>query len=191
MLYVVSGYMRTGTSMMMRALEAGGLNACYRQSRDVIKNRHGDEHYDPNIGGLYELERKDYQKLLFPRVYDGKLIKALGMGVPSMSPMLNGISVIFMRRDAEEVRQSFNAFFSKRISYTNFDIGMEDIISKIENRKDVRSLNVFWYRDVLKSPVCYFEKLINSGWPIDLEKAVAVVNSKLCRFKHEILVEGI
>ena len=80
-LYVVSGFMRTGTSMMMKALEAGGLDACYKQSREEMKNRYADEHYDPNIGGLYELERKDYQKPNFPRDYEGKLIKCLNKGI--------------------------------------------------------------------------------------------------------------
>ena len=76
-LYVVSGFMRTGTSMMMRALEAGGMNAAYRISREKMREHYADEFYDPNIGGLYELERKDYQSFYFPRQFEGKLIKAL------------------------------------------------------------------------------------------------------------------
>ena len=71
-LYVVSGFMRTGTSMMMKALEAGGLEACYRQSREEMRLRFADEHYDPNVGGLYELEREDYREKGFPRKYEGK-----------------------------------------------------------------------------------------------------------------------
>ena len=47
--------------MMMRALEAGGLNSVYNQSRDVMKDRFADESYDPNIGGLYELSRTEYR----------------------------------------------------------------------------------------------------------------------------------
>ena len=78
MIYVVSGFMRTGTSMMMKALEAGGMDASYKQSRDVMKDHYADEYYNPNIGGLYELEKQDYQKWDFPRDYEGKLIKALG-----------------------------------------------------------------------------------------------------------------
>jgi len=66
-LYVVSGFMRTGTSMMMRALENAGMNASYKQSRDEMKSRFADEFYDPNIGGLYELEREDYQKKTFQK----------------------------------------------------------------------------------------------------------------------------
>ena len=111
-LYVVSGFMRTGTSMMMKALEAGGMDACYRQSRDEMKNRFADEHYDPNIGGLYELERGDYQKPDFPKGYEGKLIKALNQGIPKMAVMPE-IRAVFMRRDAEEIRQSYMPFLGR------------------------------------------------------------------------------
>jgi len=75
MLCVVSGFMRTGTFMMMKALQAGGLDASYSQSRDTMKDRWKDEHYDPNIGGLYELNRKEYKQKNFPRQFDGRLIK--------------------------------------------------------------------------------------------------------------------
>lgn len=78
--YVIGGFMRSGTSMMMRALEAGGMEACYRKSRDQMKARYADDQYDPNAGGLYELERRDYRRPDFPIGYEGKLIKCLQRG---------------------------------------------------------------------------------------------------------------
>jgi len=45
-LYVVSGFMRTGTSMMMRALEAGGMDASYRQSRETMRQH---QYHDPGV----------------------------------------------------------------------------------------------------------------------------------------------
>ena len=48
-LYVVSGFMRTGTSMMMKALEAGGLKVKYKQSREEMRKSFADKYYDPNI----------------------------------------------------------------------------------------------------------------------------------------------
>ena len=113
--YVVSGFMRTGTSMMMRALESGGMTACYRQSRDEMRLRFADEHYDPNIGGLYELAPKDYQDKNFPEPYKGKLIKGLNFCVPRMKVMPDGIRVVLMLRDKEEIRQSYDAFFGKQL----------------------------------------------------------------------------
>lgn len=200
-LYVVSGFMRTGTSMMMKALEAGGLDAEYQQSRDVMKARFADEHYDPNIGGLYELERKDYLSPGFPKQYEGKLIKALNMEyqneggvVKSMKVMPNGIRVVFMKRDPEEIRQSFDAFFGRQLPEEQIETlaqRWETCIERIENRKDVLSLDVFWYRDVVRKPEKYFKKLKETGWPIDVKKAVSVVDPKYMRFKKEKLTKGV
>jgi len=213
MLYVVTGFMRTGTSMMMKALEAGGLDADYQQSRDEMKNRFADEHYDPNVGGLYELERKDYKKWGFPKKHDGKLIKALNQGVPKMWPMKNGIRVVFMRRDSEEIRQSYDAFFGRQLDPENFlpfskdqtasyplpgsnewtklDSKMQGIVEKIHNRKDVKSLHEFWFRSVVDNPLKYFQTLKNAGWPIDPKKCAEVVDAKYCRFKLEELEIGV
>jgi len=190
--YIVSGFMRTGTSMMMRALEAGGMQACYRQSREDMRKRYADEHYDPNFGGLYELERKDYQKWDFPRGYEGKLIKALSLGVPQMDVMPDGIRVVFMRRHPEEIRQSYLAFFNRDLRGTErLDERMEHIIARIENRRDVLSMDVLWYREVVERPLECFERLRDRGWPIDVKAAVATVNPELCRYKLERLTIGV
>lgn len=191
-LYVVSGFMRTGTSMMMRALEAGGLEAKYAQSRDIMKNRFADAHYDPNVGGLYELAPHEYREWGFPRRHAGTLIKALTMGIPKMAMMPDGIRAVLMRRDTEEIRQSYLAFFNKRLANVDhLDRNMEDIIERIENRKDVLSLDVFWYRELLKNPLSYFEILASAGWPIDPVAAAATVDPTFCRFRRENLTVGV
>lgn len=191
-LYTVSGFMRTGTSMMMRALEAGGMETCYKQSRDVMKDRFADKHYDPNIGGLYELERRDYGEFGFPEKYKGKLIKALNMGVPRMAVMPEGVRVVFMRRDTEEIRQSYDAFFGHQLAnIEHLERNMADIIERIGNRRDVLSLDVFWYRDVVVEPLKHFNTLREHGWPIDVGEAVAIVDPQHCRFRLEILTPGI
>lgn len=191
MLYAVSGFMRTGTSMMMRALEAGGLETAYKADRDKMKNHYADEHYDPNIGGLYELERQDYKDPEFPRKYDGKLIKALNIGIPRMAVMPDGIRVVFMRRDKEEIRQSYDAFFGQQIQVQNLDERMETIKEKILNRKDVISFHEFWFRDVIDRPTEHFQVLKDIGWPIKVGKAVDMIDPKYCRFRLENLTVGI
>lgn len=191
-LYVVSGFMRTGTSMMMKALEAGGLKAEYKQSRDEMKNHFADEHYDPNIGGLYELEAQDYQEYDFPIKYKGKLIKALNQGVQRMCVMPKGIRVVFMMRDPEEIRQSYEAFFSRPLkNIDHYERNMQNYIERIKNRKDVISLHIFQYREVIENPIKHFQILKDAGWPINVEECVKVVDAKYLRFKKEILTEGI
>ena len=178
--------------MMMQALEAGGLDARYRQSRDVMKDRFSDEFYDGNAGGLYELERQDYREFGFPKKYEGTLIKALNTGVPGMAVMPHGIQVVFMRRDAEEIRQSYNAFFDRQLeNIEHLERNMADVIERIRNRKDILSLDVFWYREVLARPKEHFEKLLAHGWPVNVDAAISVVNPALCRFKIENLEVGI
>lgn len=191
MLYVVSGFMRTGTSMMMRALEAGGMETAYRADRDKMKNHYADEHYDPNIGGLYELERQDYKNPNFPKDFDGKLIKALNIGVPRMAVMQNGIRVIFMRRNKEEIRQSYGGFFDQQIQVDNLDERMEKIKEVILNRRDVISFNEFWFREVIDNPYKHFQVLKDAGWPIDVDIASAIPDEKYYRFRLENLTVGI
>ena len=57
--YFVSGFMRSGTSMMMACLEAGGMDVAHREQRNQMLEQYSDENYSPNEGGLYELSRVD------------------------------------------------------------------------------------------------------------------------------------
>jgi hypothetical protein len=192
--YVVSGYMRTGTSMMMKALMAGGMSGEYRESREEMRKRHSDSNYDPNKDGLFELDKEEYHAFGFPNKFEGKLIKVLHYGASRMSVMEQGIRIIYMRRDIEEVRQSFNAFFERQIppeDMGDVERETEDIIKRLGNRKDVLSLDVFWYREVLKEPMKYFLTLKDHGWPIDVDKSVAVVDPSRIRYKKENLTEGV
>ena len=191
-LYVVSGFMRTGTSMMMHALDVGGLGAFKRESRDVMKNKHADKHYDPNRGGLYELEPKDYKSFGFPKQFEGKLIKALNHGIPRMAVMEHGIKVVFMMRNPEEIRQSYDAFFAKQLTgIDKYERNMQDILARIRNRKDVLSLDIFQYRDVVRKPLKHFIELSHHRWPIDAWKAAQIIDPKLCHYKIENLTIGI
>ena len=189
--YIVSGYMRTGTSMMMKALIAGGIDAKYDNKREVMRKKHADDFYDPNYGGLYELDRSDYQDSNFPDAYKGKLIKCLGPGIAKMKPS-EDIKMIFMRRDGEEIRQSYEAFFNaKHLLAKDLDIKIERFIAEAQNRKDISNLQIFWYRDVVENPRKYFEILKENGWDIDVDNAINVVNPEMCRFKKEKLTRGI
>ncbi len=189
-IYIVSGFMRTGTSMMMRSLEAGGIEAIKRQSREDMRERYADKDYNPNEGGLYEIETTDYQTKSFPKQFKGKVIKLLNAGTSKMSVCSK--KIIFMRRDSEEIRQSYQAFFGNELRIKNEDIDfiIDENIELLRNRKDV-DIQVFWYRDVVSNPKKHFEILKNSGWPIDVEKCISVVKTDLCRFKKEELTIGI
>jgi len=181
MLYVVAGHRRTGTSAMMQALENGGMDACYAQTSNQ------DPYPDIKVcrwypGDHYELTDADQKDESFPRTYDGKLIKSLNFGVIGMRTMDNGIKVIYMRRNAEEVRQSHYGFYPKfnwvgfnAEHYSNID---DAIVENIVNRRDVRSLNTVWYQELIDDPVRIFSSLKNNGWDIDVDKAAKVIDIK-------------
>lgn len=188
--YVVSGFMRSGTSMMMKALEAGGMTAVYRQSRDEMKNRFADEHYDPNIGGLYELKRQDYLKPDFPRGYEGKLIKAL-RGGPGRMQVMPSILVLWMTRDAEEIRQSYMAFFGRSdFTVEQIEQDCKRNLQMARNRRDTRVMEVS-YRGVVEDPEGWFKRIHNFGFHIDEVKAAAVVSDEWLRYRREELEVGI
>lgn len=190
--YVISGWMRSGTSMMMKALETGGMDAVYRQSRDEMKNRYADEHYDPNIGGLYELERTDYQKPDFPRGYEGKLIKALRAGPASMRVMPGGIKVVFMRRDPEEQRQSYMAFFGGQApTVEQIAQQVERSLEAAKNRRDTEVMELA-YKYVIRNPYRAFE-MVRDFYCVDLDvdAAAATVDEQYYRFRKEELEVGI
>ena len=193
MIHVVTGFMRTGTSMMMKALEAGGLDAAYDRSREDTRKQHADEFYDPNEGGLYELTQKDYRNIDFPRKYDGRLVKCLAQGPTRMRVMDNGIRLVQMVRDTEEIRQSYEAFFGSRLMRRGKDIELmwDRVREEMVNRKDVLSFTRLNYRDVVNNPYNEFQKLLEDGWEFDIDKCVEVVNPKLCRYRIELLEVGV
>lgn len=109
-----------------------------------------------------------------------------------MLVMDGGIRAVFMRRDKEEIRQSYKAFFDQDLATGNyFQTRMDEYVRQIRNRKDVLSCHEFWYRDVVKDPLGHFNLLVDSGWAIDPQKAADIVDKNLCRYRIEELEVGI
>jgi hypothetical protein len=96
-LIVVSGLPRSGTSMMMKMLEAGGVPIWSDQERGADID---------NPKGYFELERiKDLEKETdksYLREGRGKAVKAISFLIKEL-PDDNDYRVIFMRRDLDEV----------------------------------------------------------------------------------------
>jgi hypothetical protein len=187
MIYVVTGYMRTGTSMMMQALAAGGLTPAFAPERETMNARFGDEHYRPNAGGFYEVALSEYEEAGFPLAYEGKLIKVLDWAVARMAP--HEYRVVYMRRDPEEIRQSFEAAFGSRLDVSHYEARTARNIALLNNRKDVQ-LVVCSYRQVIRNPSAHFLGLWEEGWPVDVDAAAAAIDPARCRFRRELLVEG-
>lgn len=185
--YFVSGFMRCGTSMMMQALEAGGLVASYDKSRNSMNDEFGDEFYKPNEGGFYELSAKDYAKLNFPKDYEGTLVKCLMGGITNIVP--GNYKIVFMRRNFEEIRQSYEAFFNRPLNIKKEET-FEELVAKnvgiLKQRRDV-VVEEIWFKDVVENPVKEFKRIADMGFPVDVEKASKIVKPDLRRFKLEDL----
>lgn len=193
-IYIVTGYMRSGTSMMMQCLTKGGLSPIVDEKREEMNNRHGDAYYKPNRHGFYELSMSDFRDLKFPTQYEGNLIKILRPGVAVMRPYAGGYHVVCMTRDKEEIRQSYEAFFGypNRDSYfSQYDDFLDWVKEHLDNRKDVLSNHFFNYREVVENPLPHFSQLKKTGWPINTNLASSAIDKSQCRFRIENLTIGI
>ena len=105
---IVSGLPRSGTSMMMKMLEAGGLTVM----TDAIRQADID-----NPKGYYEYERvKNLEKETdksYVREARGKVLKVISFLLKDL-PEDNYYRVIFMRRHLDEVISSQNKMLDRR-----------------------------------------------------------------------------
>lgn len=180
MLYIVSGFMRCGTSMMMEALEAGGMEAVYSNARTEMMNRRwGGPDFLPNQN-YYELDESDYARTAeLGRKYDGKLIKILMDGAIRLPP--GEYRLIFMTRPPAEIRTSLIAFFNTDVipDVPKFEASVETAIGILRDRKSFKTVDVVDYRDMLEKPR---EVLAGLNWPIDVEAAAKVPTREKARF---------
>jgi hypothetical protein len=105
---VVSGLPRSGTSMMMRMLEAGGMPILTDGARAADSD---------NPKGYFELERiknlEHEQDKSYLREGRGKAVKVISFLIKDL-PQGNFYRVIFMRRDLDEVVQSQDKMLKNR-----------------------------------------------------------------------------
>ena len=192
MIYVITGFPRSGTAMMMQALQAGGMPISYSEARDrTVCGSRRDAWYDPNPAGLFEIEPPRTDDLEFPRQYEGFAIKVLWPGVLRMAT--HAYQIVLMRRDPEEIRQSLEAFNNRDMSgecpYTaTMWLRLRD---QLAARPDVRSLHTVDYADAVENPQRTFELLRDAGWPLDSQAAATIVNPTLYRFRLDRLTVGI
>ena len=185
MIYVVSGFMRSGTSMMMECLEAGGMEVAWSQQRNWLNKHRSDDLYSPNPNGLYELEINELASGRYLETCRDKLVKFV---VPWLRWLQKAsYKTVFMLRDSEEIRQSCEASFGLRLKAEAIERRVEKALHLLRFRKDVQ-LQEVQYKDVLENPLSVFSAL---DWPIDASKAAEKVDATKYRFRLERLTVGI
>lgn len=176
---------------MMAALVAGGMTAAYSDERDQLAQSHADEHYHPNKSGLYEVPLKEYGDIDFPLQYQDRVIKVMLWGLDSLAVNPDGYRVVIMRRDPEEIRQSYEAFFGHPLRHpwmSEYEQRLRRAYKMIENRNDVASVHLVDYQRLTESPLHEINRLC---WPIHAGKAAATIDPTQYRFRKELLTAGI
>lgn len=177
----------------MSALIAGGMAAEWSRERDAMAASCADEMYHPNKGGLYEVPLKEYTDSDFPLKYQGKLIKVLAWGLDGLAVNPQGYRVVLLQRDTEEIRQSYEAFFSQPMQmpwFAQYAERMERAVKMLRNRNDVLSVDVVQHRSLMEQPLRVLGGL-SAEWPFDPAMAAAVIDQERWRFRRELLTVGI
>lgn len=179
---VVSGLPRSGTSMMMQMLEAGGVEAL----TDRIRTPDED-----NLKGYYEWERVKGlpEDSAWLEDAGGKAVKIISQLLVHL-PSTYAYRVIFMRRDLGEILASQRQMLLRRGVAEAVDDGrMAGVF-----RKHLQEMEVFlagrsnlWtlyadYEDILKRPVAWSERIgYFLGRVMPVERMAGVVDAVLHR----------
>ncbi|MBR5901173.1 sulfotransferase [bacterium] len=181
---VVSGLPRSGTSMMMKMLEAGGIPPL----QDNIRTADED-----NPKGYYEFERvkklpKDTAWL--PEAKN-KAVKIIALLLTKLPLKGYRYRVIFMRRDIEEILASQKQMLIRRgeatdkISdeemITTYHRHLSEVLAFLEANK---CFSVFFvnYNDLMRNPEDWAPRIAAFlGKEMDAEAMKAVVDPKLYR----------
>jgi len=182
-IYIVSGLPRSGTSMMMKMLDAGGL-------APLVDNiRVADE---DNPKGYYEFERvKQLQtdKGWLPDA-DGKVVKIISMLLQHL-PGNYSYKVIFMLRNIDEILASQHKMLVRRgeatdkVSDEQMSLMYNNHLKKLkEQLENKNNFDVYYvkYNEILESPEKHCEQLNTFlGGILNQQKMLNVIDKNLYR----------
>jgi hypothetical protein len=158
---VVSGLPRSGTSMMMKMLEAGGLEVIQDGEREADKD---------NPKGYYEFERvkqMDKGDTAWMAEAQGKVVKIISALLKHM-PAEYEYRVIFMRRHMEEILASQRKMLVHRGEDADkmddaqmsdlFEKHMAQVFNWLEQQPNIQYMQIH-YSDLLADPPSNADKV--------------------------------
>lgn len=179
---IVSGLPRSGTSLMMKMLEAGGISPLIDQIRTADID---------NPKGYYEFERVKQlpQDTAWLPDAEGKAVKMVSMLLYEL-PKDRQYRVIFMRRAMPEILASQKKMLLRR----NHDMHIDDAEMKELFEGHVKNISAWlkeqphltvlevWYNDMMKQPAIEAER-INTflGGQLDTQAMANTVDLSLYR----------
>jgi hypothetical protein len=182
-LTIVSGLPRSGTSMMMRMLDAGGIPALTDQLRAADAS---------NPNGYYE-----YEPIKKTKENPSWLPAAIGMAVKMVHvllldlPLTYAYRVVFMQRDIEEIIESQNRMLDRLGKNSNdlpanrltsiYRSQTDDVLRYLGRHRDHFNLLEIDYNALIRQPAPQVEKVSQYLDGLDVAKMVAIVDRNLYR----------
>jgi len=109
-IYIVCGFHRSGTSMMMRCLQSAGVPVCGEHDREGLNRFCGRDGYEPNPNGFWHhwcRWSKDWGSR-----HEGMAVK-VGFAEVVHLPLDARYRVVLMKRNPEEIRDSWARMWSR------------------------------------------------------------------------------
>jgi len=182
---VVSGLPRSGTSMMMKMLAAGGVPLLTDTARPADES---------NPEGYFEFQRvKDIPNgdLSWLPSARGKAVKIVSF-LLTLLPETFDYRVIFMRRDLDEMIASQNQMLAVRGEPLNpndlrtrelYSDHLEQVARFLGKRRCFRSLSISYNAAVVDSRIQAERVGEFLDRPVDLDRMAAAVDSRLYRVR--------
>ena len=183
-LSIVSGLPRSGTSMMMRMLEAGGIPV-------LTDNIRAADPSNPN--GYYEFEpvKKTKEDPSWIPGAVGKVVKLVHLLLLDLPLTTYSYRVVFMHRNIEEVIDSQNVMLN-RLGKKHDDLPKErlialyraqidDVLRYLRRHRDHFSLLEIDYNAMIRQPAEGVAKVGQFFEDLDMAKMAAVVDPSLYR----------
>jgi hypothetical protein len=181
---IVSGLPRSGTSMMMKMLDAGGIPPLTDNIRTAD---------DDNPKGYYEFERAKKLKEgdeAWLLEAEGKAVKVISALLPHL-PDNYDYKVIFMRRAMPEILASQRKMLINRGEDPDkvsdeeiaalYQKHMDNVFEFIDEHENVQRLDVD-YNSIIKDPLPFVEQVVSFlGQDLDQDAMTAVVDPNLYR----------
>ncbi len=183
--YIVSGIERSGTSLLMQILQAGGVPVGFDHSRP------SDTH---NPKGYFELEGgkviNKLQEKTFPLpAYEGMFIKITAYGLQFLPQ--GKYTIIYSERNIEEILDSMERMMGKpdkhrqetKTSFLNLNTFVKNHINK---RPDMQVLYVN-YNEIIAQPKKHIQRIISFlGMPAtNVNAMVQAVDDALYRRRRD------
>lgn len=180
MIYLVSSFHRSGSSMATQALIAGGMAARWDGEQDQMNVTCGRLGYKPNAAGFFASRDDVFSRPDFTLDYDGWLVKCPYRLLRQLPR--HDYRLLFMLRNPTEIRASMATMTpgqtwadNEALTYL-YDRVSTALLSVLRERGDM-AVTALWYGDVVAAPMDAFGILAACGWPIDATRAAVIVDA--------------